>query len=555
MFGDAEAVHDRRALRFAVHARRRDQIAGVDAADFSDALGRIGLNHRLQVLKAFRARADEFLINEAVMNKLTDDAVREGDVCARTELEMNLRALCEPDVAGINHDELQAPADRRTKLHADHRMRFLGVRAHKHHDLGVFADVRNRIRHGARAERSLKARHGGTVADARAVVDVVGLEDRARHLLEHVDVFVRGPRAGEGCERFASELVAEFRELLRDEIKRLVPGSGFKLARDGGTDEGRRQTAVGLHEVEARRAALHAEESVVRGAVRRFRIDDAAVLHDQVVLAARRAVRTRRADLLDFPRAVGAAALHRDGARRAGRGAGAAGFAVRALPVPAEGREDRRAKARLAGDQRVVPGSVVARAHAALAADAERRIEGDEGVAVEDLARCRRNFEGRRFDAEFAAAVLKLAASVLRAAEAVLRAVQAVLGDDELKRRAAGPVDRFRTGLHDHAGVRERIAGGDEPAHAFDLHHAEAAGADIAHVLQVAEGRDVNAGGTRRIKKRCALFDRDRAAVHRNVKHTESSRPRLHPRRSSRSAGSGCIPERLLPCSSRARRP
>lgn len=155
----------------------------------------------------------------------------------------------------------------------------------------------------------------------------------------------------------------------------------------------------------------------------------------------------------------------------------------------------------------------------------------------------------------FPAAVLKLAASVLRAAEAVLRAVQAVLGDDELKRRAAGPVDRFRTGLHDHAGVRERIAGGDEPAHAFDLHHAEAAGADIAHVLQVAEGRDVNAGGTRRIKERCALFDRDRAAVHRNVKHTESSRPRQHPRRSSRSAGSGCIPERLLPCSSRARRP
>ena len=50
--------------------------------------------------------------------------------------------------------------------------------------------IGNGIGHRAGAERALQAGNRWSVADAGTVVDVVGLKNRARHLLEHVDVFI-----------------------------------------------------------------------------------------------------------------------------------------------------------------------------------------------------------------------------------------------------------------------------------------------------------------------------------------------------------------------------
>ena len=83
-----------------------------------------------------------------------------------------------------------AAGDRSAKLHADHRMRLFWVGAHEQDHLSVFTDIGNGIGQRAGAERALQAGNRWSVADAGTVVDVVGLKNRARHLLEHVDVFI-----------------------------------------------------------------------------------------------------------------------------------------------------------------------------------------------------------------------------------------------------------------------------------------------------------------------------------------------------------------------------
>ena len=171
-------------------------------------------------------------------------------------------------------------------------------------------------------------------------------------------------------------------------------------------------------------------------------------------------MRTGRPHALDFPRTVLAAALHGDGACWAGPCAVAAGLAVRAFPVFAERRKNGCAYAPAAGDQGVVACSVVAGAYAALAANAERGIKGNEGVRVEDRSPGGLDVKRRRFNPELSAAVLQFAAAVFRTAETVLGGVESVVGDDELECRAACRSDRIRIGVHNHAGLDEGVAGG-----------------------------------------------------------------------------------------------
>ena len=73
-------------------------------------------------------------------------------------------------------------------------------------------------------ELSMVARPATGASNTRATVHVVRLEHDARHLLEQVDVLVRGARARERRQRLAAVDIAELREAPRHEVERFGPG-------------------------------------------------------------------------------------------------------------------------------------------------------------------------------------------------------------------------------------------------------------------------------------------------------------------------------------------
>ena len=73
-------------------------------------------------------------------------------------------------------------------------------------------------------------------------------------------------------------------------------------------------------------------------------------------------------------------------------------------------------------------------------------------------------------------------------------ALDVVLAQQQLQVDPAGLTDPGRVGVDHHAVPDHVVAGGDETGLALHLHHADAAGADLVDVLQVAQGGDVDAG-------------------------------------------------------------
>ena len=76
---------------------------------------------------------------------------------------------------------------------------------------------------------------------------------------------------------------------------------------------------------------------------------------------------------------------------------------------------------------------------------------------------------------------------------------------NELESRLAALADALGVCEYLHTLVNGVHAGGHERTRALDLDHADAACADFVYLLEVAEGRDLNAGHTRRLKYGYAL--------------------------------------------------
>ena len=86
-----------------------------------------------------------------------------------------------------------------------------------------FADA---VAHRAAADGQLQGRDAAGVAEARAMVDVVGLQHSAHEFLEDVIVFVGRFGAGIGGDAIAAVFAHQAAEAAGDEILRLVP-AGF----------------------------------------------------------------------------------------------------------------------------------------------------------------------------------------------------------------------------------------------------------------------------------------------------------------------------------------
>ena len=90
-----------------------------------------------------------------------------------------------------------------------------------------------------------------------------------------------------------------------------------------------------------------------------------------------------------------------------------------------------------------------------------------------------------------------IAAELLQLAVARPHAGQAFFlmgGEDQLQRGAAGFLHLFGVGAHLHPFGNGIDTGGHQAAGAGGFHHADAAGADLVDILQIAKGGDFHPG-------------------------------------------------------------
>ena len=96
-------------------------------------------------------------------------------------------------------------------------------------------------------------------------------------------------------------------------------------------------------------------------------------------------------------------------------------------------------------------------------------------------------------------------------------------GKDQLQRRFAGGAHLVGVGLNFHAFVHGIDAGGHKAARAGRFDNADTAGADLVHILQIAQRGDLHTGSVSRFQNGGALRHADGNAVHFNINHIHDS--------------------------------
>ena len=267
-----------------------------------------------------------------------------------------------------------------------------------HEDHFRVRDVAHLVRHRAGIDAFHQRRDARRMAQARAVVDVVGPEAGAHQLLEQIRLFVRALGGTETGERPLAVGIARVAQALWPRRRALPPrwprgrprcqlsGSTTKSLCFGDArlaDQRLGEAMRMLHVVEAV-AALHAQPARVRRTVLALHVEDRVVLDVIGELAADAAVRTHRIDLLVGDDLAGIARGH----QRAGRArlhALAAGDARRVAHRIVEVEHDLRFAGAEGVADDVVDLLFAAGAHAALALDA--------GVEVHRHRRMREVFD------------------------------------------------------------------------------------------------------------------------------------------------------------------
>ena len=136
---------------------------------------------------------------------------------------------------------------------------------------GIAADEKNGAgRSDVAQARGLSATSGesagkGCVIGAALVVDVVGLEHRARELLQQVILFVGGAVGADDADGRAAARVANLLQFAGGNAKRVLPRGRFELA--GRIANQRLRQAVGALDKVETEAALGAEEVVIDAAL------------------------------------------------------------------------------------------------------------------------------------------------------------------------------------------------------------------------------------------------------------------------------------------------
>ena len=307
--------------------------------------------------------------------------------------------------AGVDDDERGAALHRPHHLVAEDRVRLGRVGAGDEDTVGV-ADVADGVRHGGAAERHVQPGDRAGVAEAGAVVHVVGADAGAEEFLEEVVLLVRAAGGGESGHRVRSVGRNHACQSFRHDVQRGLPRYGHEVVGPACLERaGSRQCprlggeaqfvgqilahqglgqAIGARDEVPAGAALDAQELAVDGRLPvASGVDDALVLRLKLQAAADAAVAADRAlggELRLAPLAD--ARLGQQGRRRADLDAAPAEDARGVDHEAVEGGGDVAGEA----PARIVDGvhadDLVADAHALAAEDAVLVVAHEEGVVV-----------------------------------------------------------------------------------------------------------------------------------------------------------------------------
>src|SRR5690625_3051919 len=338
------------------------------------------------------------------------------------------------------------------------------------------------------------------MAQAGAVVDVVGAETLAHQLLEEVGLFIGTLGRAEAGQTVASIALEDVLETLRREIQSFLPGGlpevgpgivGLHpvvppLGRVGPTNEGHGQALGAVHIVPAE-ATLHAEALLVGRAVSAVDLDDLVVLDGYRGLAAHAAEGAEAVDGLVRPDRAQLASLVQQGLLhespgRAGLDAFPAGNAGAGAHGIIEVEDDLGVRAAVGHADDVVDLDFTAGAHAEAAVDAG--VEVDRHCRVADVL-LRRSVCGKTAFGH-TQPLGPLPELGIRVMAGVARRL---IGDQQLEDHLLGGLGLFTAGGHYHSVGRRANAGGRQHTLTLDFDHAGAAVAirPIPWLGQVAE--------------------------------------------------------------------
>ena len=550
MLGDAQTVDDGRLLCPGIHPCCFPQHIRVDVADLPHLLRGIIPEDVPELFKAFRVFFDILQVGQPLLHHHVHHAVREGNVGAGADFQVNVGVLRQGYLPGINDDQPGSILHGLPYLHAHHRVCLLRVGTHQKNAVHAVGNVIDRVGHGAGTQGFCQSRHACGVTDSGAVIRVVGPEAGTDHLLDEVNVFVGRSGTGKSRERFAAEGIFQLHEPLRGKADGLLPGSlpefpGFPVF-----DEGTGQPVRRMDKIKASGAPLDAQSPVVGRSVRRLAVYDSIVLHHQVHLTACGAVRTGGADFCHLPFPVLLPALQGQGPGGTGRRTIAAALAPGRFPVGPEGGFHDMEGTGTAALKSPVVGHFMAGADAGMTVDAFARVIGEIGIVLKNRHLLLNLHPGADriclLHAVPVAEGLQPAVAVFCAAHAV----QPVIGQNQLKHLSPVLHKSFCLRPDLHPFLRLCAAGGKNPVRTRYFYHAEAAGSDLIDVLSVTEGRNVDPMGLRCLQDGLALLCRYLSSVNGNVQHTPEPPSRdPHPKQSqrrhlpdSRRASSGVMP-------------
>ena len=195
---------------------------GLDAADGRHLLG----GKITDVLRQGVEPRDVGLDVLPVVEPLGDDHVQqrieERDVGAGIELEHVGGVALQGLAPGVHHDEGRL-LGRLLEEGGGNRVVLGGIGADDDDDVGVVARG-ERGGHRTRADAFEQRRDRRRVAQPRTVIDVVGAEALADHLLDEVRLLVRALGGAEAGERRPAGAVADGGKPARGAVERLLPG-------------------------------------------------------------------------------------------------------------------------------------------------------------------------------------------------------------------------------------------------------------------------------------------------------------------------------------------
>ena len=189
MLRDAHAPENHRALGGGIEPRHMADGLGIDSTDGCHSIWAVLANILLKFLVANRSACDEVLVDEALGHNHIHHGIEQGHVGVGLELQEPIGIACKVCLARIHDDELGAILGRVLHPCRGHGVIDRGIGPDDDHDLGL-RHVHDRVRDRTRPQALEQGRHRRGVAEARAVVDVVGAETRSNQLLEEIGLFV-----------------------------------------------------------------------------------------------------------------------------------------------------------------------------------------------------------------------------------------------------------------------------------------------------------------------------------------------------------------------------